>query len=379
MDSSHTSCQLCQPGTGPNTNRNGCVDCDGNTFSISGECEECPPGTVASEGKQGCNDISQGQLSDVSVVAEVLEAGSNVVPQVTLALALDDVDPAALVEGSPEQVSLAGDLALEMSSALGLDPESVEVINIRLASQDDGRRRAQQAEELLFDLVIDDPNVEEVLTDLVEQIQDPTSALMTSSIVGNIDPDMAPVFSFVCPIGMYRPIGDANADCMYCEGNSVPDEGTNFGSCRDCLPGLAPDPTTRSVCVCDASHYDATLGEIKCYEEGQKWGAIESQSGCLPCADLDCVTCALDGTIGEPGAAFVVQMNAGFSLSSTNVEQGVSFAAIHGQRAVFPCAAYDETCTGDLSSPCTAAYQGPLCSYCAEGYSRSGLQGECTE
>ena len=36
-----------------------------------------------------------------------------------------------------------------------------------------------------------------------------------------------------------------------------------------------------------------------------------------------------------------------------------------------------ELCTGNLTAPCKEGYDGPLCSYCADGYSRPGLHGTC--
>lgn len=71
-------------------------------------------------------------------------------------------------------------------------------------------------------------------------------------------------------------------------------------------------------------------------------------------------------------------MNTGFGLP-LSLTTGLSFNEIAGQRAVFPCPRGDESCTGDTTTPCHEGYDGPLCSYCAAGWSRAGLAGECEE
>ena len=44
--------------------------------------------------------------------------------------------------------------------------------------------------------------------------------------------------------------------------------------------------------------------------------------------------------------------------------------------AIFKCPLGETACAND---GCKPGYTGPLCNTCAEGYSRSGLEGECTE
>ena len=68
----------------------------------------------------------------------------------------------------------------------------------------------------------------------------------------------------------------------------------------------------------------------------------------------------------------------------TAATQSVPLSRQQGHRAVFECNV-EGACLGDPARDvdegptCSAAYTGPLCDYCAQGYSRPGFSGECTE
>ena len=172
----------------------------------------------------------------------------------------------------------------------------------------------------------------------------------------------------------------------YCADGSVPDPETGYHSCRDCLPGRAPDPATKASCVCDGSHYNASRGALDCYDHMRRWPATRSAAlsahpmfPCLPCSEVkvnatsSCIQCGL----AEDGKAFVTTAVPGFAVSQTNAKRGAPIGDIPGDRALFACTMH-ETCTGNPQNPCADGYQGPLCSVCAEGWSRAGLHGPCS-
>ena len=118
------------------------------------------------------------------------------------------------------------------------------------------------------------------LITLSEQVADPNSALRTATSITS-EP---PVFSFICPIGTYRPIG--GSECSYCSDTSVPDSNNDFRSCKECVPGEAPDRATHSQCVCADGYYNSSAGRnlLKCFTDGEPWTALMASSNvdCLP-------------------------------------------------------------------------------------------------
>jgi hypothetical protein len=159
---------------------------------------------------------------------------------------------------------------------------------------------------------------------------------------------------------------------------------TSFESCKDCVPGRAPIPDTFDSCVCDAKYFNTSVSSkrgasmIKCYLDGQDVvpdaELAAATDDCQLCSSVMmgehlCVDCDLGRTSMIPG----------HSLSETKLSQSVDFDTIAGQRGVFKCPLGVDACTGVPSQPCTEMYTGPLCTVCKEGYSRKGLQGECTE
>jgi len=68
----------------------------------------------------------------------------------------------------------------------------------------------------------------------------------------------------------------------------------------------------------------------------------------------------------------------------TAATQAVPLNRQKGHRAIFECN-IEDACLGDPAGDmdegpaCSAPFAGPLCDYCAQGYSRPGFSGECTE
>eukprot|EP01052_Picozoa_sp_SAG31_P051360 SAG31_NODE_12158_length_963_cov_1.466435_1_plen_203_part_10 len=178
---------------------------------------------------------------------------------------------------------------------------------------------------------------------------------------------------------------DGAPDCLECAGNSIPDLETGSSSCRDCVPGRAPD-ITRTRCVCAGGYYNSTLSPVQCYEGTQRYkpndaenAMVLSQQQCAPCGETHpCISCRPDAE-GFPTPTTVLP---GYALSPKGL-QAASFASVVGQRAVYRCPIAERDgvhpCTGDMVSPCADGYTGPLCAVCAEGYSRAGLIGHCDE
>ena len=307
---------------------------------------------------------------------------SNVLPVTELSSSVDDID-AVLEDGSDAQARFVHDMKENMALALGVDVTAIEISSIRPAEDvpDQGTgRRTQTAGEVTFDLQITGPDATAALTSLSEQLADPNSALRTSAGITS----EAPAFTFVCPIGMVRPLGAP--ECSYCSDTSIPDSANSFRTCKECVPGQAPDLASHSRCVCADGYYNSSAGTnlVKCYADGEPWAALTptSDMDCLSCAETGCDVDAISCTGGS------VMLMPDFSVSATSVSQAVPLHDMTGQRSVYACAV-PGACLGDLApteedvetiggAKCSAPYDGPLCDYCADGYSRPGFTGECT-
>jgi hypothetical protein len=199
--------------------------------------------------------------------------------------------------------------------------------------------------------VIDNDDPGAAFTALVAAVEDPNSALMQKhpGITGD-----SLSYTFTCTLGQYLPAN--SAACQGCAGDSIPNVAKN--NCDPCGVREVPDPATSgSTCTCAKNAYDSTRSQIRCYVMGEPYEATvgDPATRCLPCDDaaapLDCVDC-------QQG---VVRMREGYSLSETQLGQGVDFASIVDQRAVYPCFE-NGTCTGDPLTPCDPATgsAGPL-------------------
>jgi predicted outer membrane repeat protein len=368
-----TSCTACAAGQGPSSNRSACEPCPGNSFSTDGVCSPCFPGLVANAGKTGCTDIAQAgvtiQADDVSLVESIVSSSATILPKVAVQIHVTD---SAMVAGSTEQANLIDALTRDMSAALGVDEHVLRISNLRsVGSVGDGRRRRVQATQAAkFDLVILS-NASSVLDELTKQMADPTSALSTGSATGAINRAVSPTVDFVCPVGMIRPIGAANWDCLRCaDPSTIP----NYPEQTLCLPcpfnqmsNIAGD-----ACICMDGTYNASSGIIACYMQGDSYSETDFASS-VGSLDSHCRSCAAGLSQCVECENGVVTVSAGFS---TGPAQGISLNFQNGPRPVFECALSDQ-CPGEVESvmaiKCGPQYDGPLCAVCAPDHSRRGL------
>ena len=142
-------------------------------------------------------------LTDVSVVVAVLR-DINVIPKISLELKVENMD--AVLEAGPAQDALVIDLTHDVAASLSINPSVVQISGLRNADlAESGRRRSQsRAGNLAFDIVISGRTAADSLQLLVEQINDPESALMRTHAGGKIDPTVMPSFDFECPPGTMR-------------------------------------------------------------------------------------------------------------------------------------------------------------------------------
>ena len=385
-----TQCNICAAGQGPNANNSKCEACRGNKYSIQGQCLDCPAGQLANAMKVGCEEVGDAPLEDLSTALEVLSA-TNYEPKASLEMAVDD---SAVLTAGPVQDEYISQLLADLARSLNVSSDTIQITNfgsVRGGSIDTGRRRAQSPDgQVSFDLLLTGPSAGESLSELTTQLDDPASALRTSAIGGSIDPDVAPVFAFACPVGLYRPLdGDpaGGSLCVSCPDAAmqIPDSLADFRSCRECLPGQAPDAETGSHCVCAGGFYNSTESVIHCYADGEDWTEISANAGaadCVACSETGClqgydpdneifgqITCNLGS----------VEIHPGSSVSMLSALEDKPFNEIRNQRGIFPCDA--DTCTVDSDGKpaCEAGYTGPLCAYCDVGYSRPGFEGKCNE
>jgi hypothetical protein len=155
-----------------------------------------------------------------------------------------------------------------------------------------------------FEIVIDNADPGETITDLVAAVEDPNSALMQKhpGITGD-----SLSYTFTCTLGQYLPAN--SAACQGCAGDSIPNAAKT--ACDPCGVREVPDPATGgSTCTCAKNAYDSTRSQIRCYVMGEPYEATvgDPATRCMPCDDaaapLDCVDC-------QQG---VVRMREGYSL-----------------------------------------------------------------
>jgi len=391
---------------------------------------------------------------------------ATVQPQATLEVA---ADAAVLEPGSAEQEEFIQQLIAELAASLGLDPSEIVIDPASL--REGGRRRLQdrrlQATAIQFDFVIASDNGVAAIAERNQQLADPDSALRNSPTTSAVNPEVQAVLEFVCPENMVIPEGLST--CRFCDPGKEPDDdggcqpcsavdrpGAAFmvsenGTCHSCEPGKTPNALSteciscangkfstdgalcqacpagqgsnflRDGCTCLENFYNATLGEIVCYDDGGQYPLDyvpnlpnSDVDACRPCDPLQCVSCTYDP---EGDRVSRVKVKRGHSISEQKLLQGVQFEDLTGHRGVFPCQldAQQKTvntfdhqpealqcgCSAEIhvrdvnpdtgleydlnpgcsddAGPCKTGYQGPLCSYCAPGYSRPGLKGQCEE
>eukprot|EP01049_Picozoa_sp_SAG25_P004266 SAG25_NODE_265_length_10686_cov_15.394163_4_plen_615_part_00 len=161
-------------------------------------------------------------------------------------------------------------------------------------------------------------------------------------------------------------------ECLQCQGNKYSQFGVKCQECTAgtvdtkrtaCLPCPARHQFTGHACECQDGFYNQTRGAVKCYEsdieefESTDF-ALTPGEVCVPC-DI-CLDC-------NSGREAKLQITDAFKL--VHEVAGLSVA-------IFKCPLGDRSCIDDR---CKLGYAGPLCNNCAAGYSRAGLQGECSE
>ena len=300
VNDGHTTCSVCQAGTGPNDNRTRCVACVGNKFAMLGVCQLCPAGSVASPDNTRCDDASQGDLTDVSALADVL-GSTNLIPKAALraVIDIDDID-AVLADGSAAQVAFVEGMKqdLYLVSSLMVGASTLTFSGLRRADVTDeaghaatGRRRTQDSvRAVAFEVQISGDGAAAAMSELSTQLTDPTSALRNSPTAGLIDLYVPPRYSLGCPMGMVRAVGAAQ--CSPCGYESTPNDLTN--ACRECPLNQDADGTG-TVCVCKADYYNSSAVRPECFlgdfvdVTAATTVATAADLVCLSCVGMECI------------------------------------------------------------------------------------------
>ena len=413
-------------------------------------CTACPPGfdwvgtrIVEFDGRNVTAGFDgSGYWPGCSLPPVDPEAGeAAATPQTTLTLsATDDV----LVEGSPAQEAFMDTLAADLALSLGIPIEEVEIIGLRASGAnivDMGRRRVQDAISVDFDFMITGDDAASAMTELYAQLSDPESPMMNGEATGQLVPGQTPVVNMVCPKGTYRAEGESS--CTSCNGGYEPNDaqdgclkcvesrggngysGLEFYSagnlCQLCAPGKVPKQdefgnkvdcvacddglfapaasdrcspcplrqqpnAEKSACACAAGTYNATMGQIMCFEGTSNYEAdlfrypdhdYPTHDGCVPC-DETCMDCATGVPLMLPG----------FAMGEDKALSGLALSEQKGHRPVFACPLQNVSCAGSVNKrpahnggdddwQCRTGSSGPLCQNCDDGYARKGLNAPC--
>jgi hypothetical protein len=306
-------------------------------------------------------------------MATQIMGASTLVPTTSMEV---QADPAVLVDGSPAQTQFFQALAAEMAAALGIQVSEVEITGVRPATSASGRRRAQQTVAVQVDFVIKSSDPTAALALLFAQLEDESSPLWSSEIMGTADPATLSI-AFSCPAGLYRPrVWDASlslhrlaGDCVECPGNMFPDP-TNETRCQECEK-LTVVSADKSGCVCADNYYDTTAGLLICYDVGEDFSALDFSPAvddprCVSCGDAGstahCVTCS---------GGLATHLKQGFARAHTQTHTPTD--AVFGPLAIFGCPS-PKGCPSQnfTEAECATGYSGKLCGVCGAGWVKSG-------
>ena len=365
VSSDRTACTACSPGTEPNENRSACSVCTGNSATMVGSCQTCTAGKIANEQRTLCQDLSLQDwlLTDLAVVADVIGGNSstNVLVQTELRI---NVEPSS---ASSDSEKLARRFKQGLAVALRVTELAFNVIGVSM----DGVRRLRrtQVSQAVVTFTIDHANAATILHELIQQLNDPTSTLLTSSDTGIIEHAQVPVFAFVCPPAMIRAVGDPQ--CTTCPGNQIPN--AQQSACTECPESQVPsDEGTH--CVCSVGSYSLQdFPAIQCFQldflVSQPQQAV---SGCYPCA-LECMNCSTQ----------MVGLQNGYQFLQN---EGPVSTSWHAFKCPVPEACPEQELTSHMlgnsatrwmtAKNCTEGHTGVLCASCLPGWKR-GPTGTC--
>lgn len=367
------SCENCPAGTGINGDRSNCIPCAGSTFSTNGECLPCAPPNIVNDERTTCVPYVMGTSQPSTNADAILETvdTTNLLPRATIEVGVDDSD--AVTVPGPAQTALIDSLKADMAAALGDDPSSIDITDIRPAHAATTGRRVQLSAQVAFDVVITGDDAASALSNLANQLADPTSPLRNGAVTSRIDSNVAPTFSLVCPRGLYRP--DGAAGCSSCSSDAIPNEAQS--RCVVCPPRQVAD-SSGTICTCDSGFFNSSAVFPSCHLADYTASAFEEGLiECKPCLGFDCVdTCQ--------GSSITI--SAGWTMY--NREDGIE-AALFNCKNENACpvlvttavsGGVTEATTSNVSSQrCTDGYTDVLCGACAEGFVLKSTDGSCKQ
>lgn len=347
-------CTPCGVGTQPNSGHTRCNICEGNRVSTFGQqCDVCSPGTMANDLHTTCKPMTNGETTYVAIIRDVLSV-SKVLPAVTLALSATAVQNT----GSALHAALVDSLAARSDA---VKPSDIKILGTDLVSA----KVTFAADFSTGGNYTLPPYIS--IDQLDSELRAVDGILQSSEVGASIDWTVAPVFSFSCPVGLYRP--DDSANCQLCPGGTArPDAANAFRTCIDCPVRMEPYTATadgnrfvgfpsrpdNTSCQCKSETYSKeAFGDIRCFQLGYlpKVGASETGLACAHCSF-------------EQLGHFCVAGCQGSHLNISAGWQGIT--QDDGEVSIFKCQGGKTVCLGGYSglnsSNCNAGYTGTLVS-----------------
>lgn len=329
------ACRSCEPGTGPTADSAACLPCVGNTVSTFGICEHCAPGFASNDAHTQCLDMSQGGLSDASIITEIFNTthGGHLV-----AVAV------SITFGDTEQDTLVDLATTAITAELGLSNTSIAVASVDTSESTHG--------QIIF-MIVDqaEATVNTMMYGLTAALQPGSN----SSLPLMLD-RVSPTFGFVCPFGMVRL--DGQAVCSKCP---WPEFTSDQESCEECPLNMVPTETGDG-CQCRENYFSTTNKDetehlLTCYSID-----FTPPLGNDNDLNLQCKACT--------GDAFeCVSACRGLDASVTPGWQSLPVGD-QGDHSIFACVSGEKACLGgpvDVTV-CGAGFSGLLCNSCAPGF-----------
>ena len=331
-------CVSCQAGSGPSSDFSQCEACTGIMYSNVGVCEVCVPPSEVSTDRQSCAvpyNCAAGKFCPMGACMSDLDCESCAPGLVSSGrggcLSCNETGKVA----NPEQTACE-------QCAGGKEPAHNRTMCVACADSTYSTFGIS-CQSCGGTNIVDDAHV----------------------FCQTCDPGTAPSPDRRSCIPCVGHTSSAFGVCQACPADSI--STVNHVSCQPCPAGMSPSPLG-DACICSDGYYGSAEGLITCYGPSESFSVADSNTTLPQCSE-----CPLGGCVECTGGIRTVP---GFAISSALTAEGMSLEAVHAPRHVFQCRDM-ELCTGNISAPCTEGYDGPLCSYCAEDYSRPGLGGAC--
>ena len=343
-----TSCEICWSGTGPNANRDNCIECDPGYFSDSGTCEACAAGKYADwPGSMECYDCWQGTYSNGTFCVDCPAGrsssdgassctqcprgkasigGSYFLCETCSGGTYAEVESAWCTPCDGGNYSLSGAFqctACRLGTYSTSGSSSCESCSVGLIPN--------SAQDQCVDCPAGKKRdfADSACLDCGPGRAAPAGSPWCDSCSAGLYPLADKSACEACPAGKVARLGSSS--CSFCEGGFVPDWLQE--NCDPCWPGTYAEPGNESCISCEAGRYNSKAAQSACTACPK--GTFLDYPGGMDA--YECIPCTGDTTLNEGSS----------SMSECIIpDWGQTFECISGK----PCAISNVSGSGLVDS-----------------------------